>query len=75
MDREATKHLHNNLDEYMRGTINGSERCVFFTKWVGASWDEDVVNRSFEKCGISIPINGSMDDIYMLMQFSNLLHF
>ena len=62
VDREATKHLHDNLDEYMRGTINASERRVLFTKWVGAAWDKvlantDMVIRSFGKCGISIPIH------------------
>ena len=67
MEREATKHLNANLDEYMRGTINASERCVLFTKWVGAAWDEVLANadmeiRSFEKCGISVPIDGSKDD-------------
>ena len=31
VEREATKHLHNNLDEYMRGTVNASERHVLFS--------------------------------------------
>ena len=67
VDREATKHLHDNLDEYMRGTINASERRVLFTKWVGAALDEvsantDMVFCSIEKCGISIPIDCSKDD-------------
>ena len=67
MEREATKHLHDNLDEYMRGTVNASERRVLFTKWVGAAWDEvsanaDMVIHLFEKCGISVPIDGSEDD-------------
>ena len=40
---------------------------VLFTKWVGAAWDEvwanaDMVIRSFEKCMISFPIDGSEDD-------------
>lgn len=59
IEREATKHLHDNLGEYMRGTINASEHRVLFTKWVGDAWDEvsanvDMVIRSFEKCGISV---------------------
>ena len=58
------KHLHNNLDEYMRGIVNASERRVLFTKWVGAAWDEvsDMVIHLFEKCGISVPIDEWEDD-------------
>ena len=70
------RHLHNNLDEYMRGTINASERCVLFTKWVGASWDEvsanvDMVICSFEKCGISVPIDGSEDNKINIANIDN----
>ena len=73
VDREATKHLHDNLDEYMRGTINASERRVLFTK---AAWDEvsantDMVIRSFEKCGISISIDGSNDDKINIANIDN----
>ena len=76
VDREATKPLQDNLDEYMRGTINASERRVLFTKWVGAAWDEvsantEMVIRSFEKCGISIPIDGSKDDRINIANIDN----
>lgn len=76
VEREATRHLHNNLDEHMRGTINASERRVLFTKWVGAAWDEvsanvDMVIRSFEKCGISFPINGSEDNKINIANIDN----
>ena len=37
------------------------------TKWVGGAWEElstkmDMVIRSFIKCGISVPPDGSRDD-------------
>ena len=38
---------------------------MLFTKWVVAAWDEvsaDMVIRLFEKCGISVPIDGSEDE-------------
>ena len=76
VEKEAMKHLHDNLDEYMRGTINASERRVLFTKWVGAAWDEvsantDMVICSFEKCGISVSIDGSADDRINIANIEN----
>lgn len=47
--------------------ISASERRVLFTKWVGHAWDEisaknkNTIIRSFHKCGISLPIDGSED--------------
>ena len=38
---------------------------VLITKWVGQAWDEvsakDMIKHAFEKCGISVPIDGSGD--------------
>ena len=67
VERETTKHLQENLDSYVQGRINASERRVLITKWVGAAWEElstrtDMVVRSFIKCGISVPPDGSRDD-------------
>ena len=67
VERQATKHLQENLDSYVQGTINASERRVLITKWVGSAWEElstktDMVIRSFIKCGISVPPDGSRDD-------------
>lgn len=67
VEREATKHLQENLDCYVQGRINASERRVLITKWVGRAWEElstrtDMVVRSFVKCGISVPPDGSRDD-------------
>ena len=62
----ADKHIHDNLDAYVQGTISAKERRVLFTKWVGEAWDhvclqKESIIRSFRKCGISLPIDGSMD--------------
>ena len=62
----ADQHIHDNLDAYVQGTISAKERRVLFTKWVGEAWErvcqqKEAVIRSFRKCGISLPIDGSMD--------------
>jgi hypothetical protein len=67
VEREATKHLQENLNSYVEGRINASERRVLFTKWVGAAWEElssktEMIVRSFEKCGISVAPDGSEDE-------------
>ena len=64
VEREATKHLQENLNSYVEGRINASERRALFTKWVGAAWEElssktEMIVRSFEKCGISVAPDGS----------------
>ena len=66
MEHLATQHLQDNLDTYVKGQINASERRILFTKWVGQAWEEvsanrDMVIRSFKKCGIAVPIDGSED--------------
>ena len=64
--QQADDHIHSNLDKYIQGTIPASERRILFTKWVGSAWEQisrnhDMVKRSFHKCGISVPIDGSKD--------------
>lgn len=46
--------------------VSASERSILFTKRVGQAWEElsvnkDMIVRLFEKCGISVPIDGSED--------------
>ena len=67
VERQATKHLQENLDSYVHATMNASERTVLIIIWVGGAWEElstktDMVVRSFIKCGISVPPDGSRDD-------------
>ena len=62
----ADQHIHDNLDAYVQGTISTKERRVLFTKWVGEAWEhvcqqKKAFIRSFRKCGISLPIDGSLD--------------
>ena len=66
VERQATIHLQENLDSYVQGKINASERRVLFTKWVGTAWEEvssnmEMIIRSFRKCGIALAIDGSED--------------
>ena len=65
-ERLATSHMQENLDAYVQGEINAGSRRVLFTTWVGAAWEEvsrnqEMVVRSFEKVGITVPIDGSGD--------------
>ena len=66
IDKMATAHLQEHLDDYVKGKVSASERRILFTKWVGRAWEElsakkDMIIRSFQKCGISVPIDGSED--------------
>lgn len=60
-----------NSDYYVHGTIKVGEKRVLLTKWVGQVWEEisgnkDMICRSFRKCSIYLPINGSGDtDIHI----------
>ena len=51
----------------MTGKMTAGDRRVLFTNWVSTAWQEtsrrlkDKAIRSFVKCGISLPISGSMD--------------
>lgn len=67
MSRLANEHCAKNLSAYVQGTIPAGERRVLLTKWVGQAWAEvsankEMIQRTFRKCGISIPIDGSADD-------------
>ena len=56
------------LTDYVQGKIGASARRVLFTKWVGYAWEEfstkqEMVRRRFRKAGISLPIDGSKDEL------------
>ncbi len=70
VDRLQNEHMHKNLNLYVENkmTATASQRRVLITKWVGQAWAEvsskkDMIKRSFEKCGISVPIDGSGDNL------------
>ena len=35
IEKLATQHLQNNLDDYVHGRVNTSQRRILFTSWVG----------------------------------------
>ena len=61
------QHLSDNLESYVTGKCTASVRRTLLTKWIGAAWeeiceDEEMIVRSFKKCGISMSADGSEDD-------------
>ena len=67
VDKLATDHLHSNVEAYLRGEINASQRRILLTKWIGQAWEEvssnkEMVQHSFKKCGIAVAIDGSEDE-------------
>ena len=66
VESAALQHMQDNLDEYLNGKITAGERRILLTKWVGEAWEElaknqEMIVRSFKKCGISIAADGSED--------------
>ena len=58
------QHIDENLVNYTEGKITASQRRVLITKWVSAAWSEmlkkeDMISRSFKKCGITLALDGS----------------
>ena len=55
----------------MTGKCVASVRRILLTKWIGAAWeevceDQEMIVRSFKKCGISVSADGSEDrDIHI----------
>ena len=67
IDKLATEHLHHNVNAYLHGQINASQRRILLTTWIGQAWEEvasrkEMIRRSFKKCGISVAIDGSEDN-------------
>lgn len=66
INRLATQHMQEKLDDYVNGRISAKERRILFTKWVGQAWEEvssdkEMMKRSFLKTGIAVAIDGSED--------------
>ena len=59
--------LQDNLADYTENKQTASEHRILITQWVGHVWHEmsstmkGTIVRGFEKCGISVPYNGSKD--------------
>ena len=72
----ADEHIRNNLENYVQGTVPAKETRVLFTRWVGEAWEQvsrekDMIIRSFKKCGISVPIDGSGDGEINIKELEN----
>ena len=57
-------HLDKNLDQYVDGKINASQRRGLMKKWVDEAWSKvgkmkDSIIRFSKKCGLSVALNGS----------------
>ena len=57
-----------NLDLYVHGKFTASERCVLLSKWIGEAWEKvctkpELITSGFRKCGISIAVDGSEDEV------------
>ena len=60
-------HVDKNLNQYVDGKINASQRRVVMKKWDGEALPkvgktEDSIIRSFKKCGLSVALDGSEND-------------
>ena len=59
--------MSKNMDAFLKGNVTASDRRVLFAKWIGLAWHDvcrdlkETVVRSFVKCGITLPIDGSQD--------------
>ena len=68
--------MHKNISLYVEGKISASQRRVLISTWVGEAWNEvclnrEMIRRAFEKCGISVPIDGSKDKLINIRGLTN----
>ena len=58
-------HMKADMEKWQTGKFTASERRILISKWVAnateATYDNANIPRIFEKCGISLPIDGSQD--------------
>lgn len=72
VDSQYNSHFEANLDSWVLGKINARERRILMTQWVGAAWEtfcnryQDTIKAAFVKCGISVPNDGSQDDLIQI---------
>ena len=63
----SEEHYYLHTEQWIQGKITASERRILISQWVGQAWEnlchlhKDTIVRSFRKCGISLPIDGSQD--------------
>ena len=67
VEEASEQHYYTHTEQWMQGKISVSERRILISQWVGEAWEKlsqqykDTMIRSFRKCGISLPIDGSQD--------------
>lgn len=67
LEDASQEHFFENTDSWMEGKVSAKERRILMAKWVGDAWDKiaqnhiDSVKRSFAKCGIALPQDGTRD--------------
>ena len=76
IERIQSQHMQKNISLYVEGKISASQRLVLISTWVGEAWTEVCSNRemirlAFEKCGISVPIDGSKDELINIRGLTN----
>ncbi len=76
VERLQNEHMHQNLEKYINGTIPAGQRRILISKWVGEAWTEvsknkEMITRGFEKCGISVPIDGSKHEMIQIRGLEN----
>ena len=76
IDDLATSHMRENLDGYVHGNISAKQHRILLTTWIGEAWEKtcanrDMVVRGFRKCGISLAIDDSKDDVINIKGIEN----
>lgn len=67
MEDSSQEHYLDHTDRWVEGKISAKERRILMSKWVGDAWDkicqnhQHSIQRSFAKCGIALPQDGSRD--------------
>ncbi|KAF3924499.1 hypothetical protein ABW20_dc0105467 [Dactylellina cionopaga] len=58
------RHFEENIDQWETEKFTAGQRRVLMTTWVGEAWERmckstDTIKRSFQKCGITVAIDGA----------------
>ena len=67
-DLATSNYVGENLDDDVHGNFSAKQSRMLLATWIGKAWEKTFGNRhmvvrGFRKCGISLAIDGSKDDI------------
>ena len=70
------KHIAENLEAYVEGTLSVAKKRILTTKWVADAREKiqkppDMINHSFLKCGLSNNLDGTEDDQIKIRQIED----